>query len=123
MAASLAIASVTPDCIKYTWTHDGSGSGTVARTQTQMIADAATAAGISPLAQLLTNATSDTAWNALQTSGKMNIYVTVVALAAGTGVAASLNTFSTVHALHVVGLDANAGSALIEVRFHNTLTR
>ena len=125
MAASLTLLSASPDMLKYSWTYDGTGgagSGSAFRSQAQMIADLVGVPGPSPLQALLENTNDNTAWAALQTSPKLSAYVNLI----GSHVAMQVVIQAFVpsgRGMQVNGSDGTAGSAIIEVRFHNTLTR
>lgn len=124
MAASIALLNATPYSLKYEYTHDGSGSSVVYRSQTQMVADMASAAeGPSPLKDLLSQTYSNLAWGALKANAKTSIYVTNEVNTAGTTVAAIYGVNGATNSLACTGVNANAGTAIIEVRFHHSFDR
>jgi hypothetical protein len=124
MAASLALLSASPFCLRYEYTHDGAGSGQVFRTQAQMVADCASMGAPSPLEDLLSKTYSNVAWGALKSNPKASIYSCNEAIAAGSAVAAAWGLQGGVtNALQVTGVNANGGTAIIEVRFNHTIDR
>jgi len=127
MAAALALLSATPEMLKYSWTYDGTGgagSGSAFRSRAQMIADLLGVAGPSALKALLQATTDTTAWTNLQNSGVLSCYDNILGMANFTCLEMLIQSFvPSGLGLQVNGKDGNAGSAIIEIRFHHTFVR
>lgn len=122
MAAALSLLSASPYCLRYQYTHDGSGSGTIERTQTQLLADLAGVAG--PLKAFLQKTFSNVAWGNQKNNPAVSLYSTTQSVAAGTAVSAAFGLQGgATNALVCAGPNGNAGSATIEMRFNHTINR
>ena len=122
MAAALTLLSASPFCLRYQYAHDGAGSGTVERTQAQMLADLAGVTG--PLRAFLAKTYSNLAWAARKNDPAVSLYSTTQSVAAGTAVSAVFGLQGgATNALVCAGPNANGGSATIEVRFNHTVNR
>lgn len=123
MAAAITVLSVTPNSLKYLWTHDAAGSGVATRTRAQMVTDlqTVTTAKSNLLEALAANYVSDVQWATLGRLADVSIYTTILALAAGSSVGATPTIGP--QALTVDGLDANAGTCIVEVKFINSTDR
>lgn len=121
-APTLALISATPNALKYLFTDDGTGGGAT-KTLAQLITDAKTAPGApSPLAAQLGEQT-DVTWPLINQSPDVSIYTSLRANAAsGFGVTAlAQNTAPTANSLLVTGKTGTAITAVVELRFHNTI--
>ena len=128
MAASLTFLSSSPYHLKMTYLYDGNGgaqSGVALKTQVELIAVLASAGvlGQTPIRDLLNSITADVDWDALAARGDLSLYLTIGVLpAAGTGFSASFNSNGGRH-LQVIGVDGNAGAAIVEIKYRPQLQR
>lgn len=122
----MTLISASPHCLKYRYAHDGAGSQTAAVTKAQLLIDAATAGpGPSPLLAKL-SATIDPEWSVLQEGSEISVYATPEIITAGTEQLAALfgNPLAAGLKLLGVGLgQANGNTAVIEVRYNDSLNR
>lgn len=130
MAVSLTLTSATPHSLKYLYVYDGAGganSGTVTRTQAQLIADflAGGAAGPSPLKALLEGVPSDGAWGLLDQGPELSVATNMTSqTVAGSSISADLEVVAGPgRVLRCIGKDGVAMQANVELRFHHTIDR
>lgn len=118
---TIALVAATPFTTKYLVTSDGQG-GNATVTLAQLILDANTAGpGASELAPFLKKQT-DVSWPLVARSPEFSIYTTVISDAADgfTTSATPQNTAPGVNSL-LVAPPAVVMTAIVELRFHNTL--
>jgi hypothetical protein len=130
MAVSLTLTSATPYALKYLYVYDGVGganSGTVVRTQAQLIADflAGGAKGPSPLKALLEGVPSDGAWGLLDRGAQLSLATNMTSqTVAGSSISADLEVVvPDGRVLRCIGKDGVAMQANVEIRFHHTFDR
>jgi hypothetical protein len=122
-APTLALVSVTPHALKYLYTDDGLTGGGATKTLAQLIADAKTAGpGPSPLAAYLA-AQTDVSWPLAAQDTEVSFYSNILAnVASGLGVnVLPQNTAPATNSLLVLAKTGTALTAIVEVRFNNTI--
>lgn len=123
MAASLVLATATPNALKYTYT----GSGTGSKTATQMIADCAAGPLKTFLSQVnsgLNAGISGLTWAGLLQSMPLSVTSTLTSSTGGAVAECLLCGFTTgPNAFQGVSPTADSVTAIVEVRFKNSIDR
>lgn len=121
MAATLTLLSASPYALKYAFAHNGAGSGSVVKTQAEMITDLLTA-GAGPLLRLFQDTTDDTAWGNLGLGSLVSVLSTIRILPIA--VTAELNVTSPAgRGLQGIVGNADSANAVIEIRFRHSYDR